>query len=89
MRDTTLVIGASENPQRYSYKAIEMLKEYGIKTLGLSKRKGLVFDVEILTNISEYSYSNIDTITLYLNPQRQQQYYDYILGLQPIVLEME
>lgn len=83
MRDTTLVIGASENPQRYSYKAIEMLKEYGIKTLGLSKRKGLVFDVEILTNISEYSYSNIDTITLYVGVKHQEEYFELIKKVNP------
>ena len=28
-------------------------------------------------------YLDIDTVTLYLNPQRQKPYYDYIIGLQP------
>ena len=29
------------------------------------------------------AYKNIDTVTLYLNPKRQEEYYDYIISLQP------
>ena len=83
MRDTTLVIGASENPQRYSFKAIEMLKEYGVNTLALSKRKGSVFGVEISTEIAEKEYEVIDTITLYVGPKNQTDYFALIKKINP------
>jgi predicted CoA-binding protein len=28
-------------------------------------------------------FKDIDTVTLYLNPERQQEYYEYILSLHP------
>lgn len=81
MKKTTLVIGASLKPERYSNIAIKRLRSYNhdVKAFGL--RTGTVEDVAIDTELMPYK--NIDTVTLYLNPQRQKPYYDYIIGLQP------
>lgn len=77
----TLVLGASSNPARYSYLAIRRLREHGhpVKAIGL--KKSIVEDVMIETvpTISD----DIDTVTLYLSPAHQEQYYDYILSLNP------
>lgn len=81
MNKETLVMGASENVQRYSNMAIRKLKQFGhdVKAYGL--RKGEVDGVEIVTEL--LPYGKLDTVTLYLNPTNQQPYYDYILGLKP------
>jgi hypothetical protein len=80
-KNKTLVLGASENPARYSNMAIKMLREYGYEVAAIGLRKGIVGDVEIEDekNITQ----DIDTVTLYLNPTLQQPYYDHILALQP------
>lgn len=83
MREFTLVIGASENPNRYSYKAIEMLKEYGFKILALSKRKGDVLGVGINTFIDENIYPKIDTVTLYIGEKHQATYFELIKNINP------
>jgi hypothetical protein len=44
----TVVIGASTNPERYSYKAIEALVNHGIDTFALGLRKGTVAGINIL-----------------------------------------
>ena len=77
----TLIIGASNNPERYAYKAAERLLAHGheIELLGL--RPDMVFGHKIAT-VRE-NYENIDTVTLYIGPQRQPEYYDYILSLHP------
>lgn len=77
----TLVIGASENPARYSYLAVERLnaKQHPVIALGL--KKGSIGNTVIETE--KKSFEDIDTITLYINPQRQKEYYDYILSLDP------
>lgn len=77
----TLVIGASTNPERYSFKAIEMLTEYNHDVLAYGLREGKVANTPIDTTL--VAYENIDTITLYVNPTRQFELYDYIISLHP------
>ena len=77
----TLVLGESENPSRYSYLAINKLKNYGHPVAAIGKRKGTVNNVEIDTGTPDVT--DVDTVTLYLNPVNQQPYYDYILSLNP------
>jgi uncharacterized protein len=77
----TLVIGASENPQRYSYLAVQKLKAYKHPVIALGKRPGHIGNTTIETE--HKNFDGIDTITLYLNAVRQKEYYDYILSLQP------
>lgn len=77
----TLVLGASENPSRYSNIAINRLRDYKQDVVAIGKRKGKVNDVEIMTE--HPIMDDIDTITLYLNPANQVPYYDYIMSLKP------
>lgn len=77
----TLVLGASDNPSRYSYLAIQRLKNYGHPVVAIGRKKTIVNDVMIDTEKKEQT--DIDTVTLYLNPFNQKQYYDYILSLKP------
>ncbi|HNZ61768.1 MAG TPA: CoA-binding protein [Paludibacteraceae bacterium] len=77
----TLVIGASTNPERYAYKAAQRLLENGheIELLGL--RPGEIFGKAIDTERKQYT--DIDTVTLYVGPKNQPEYYDYIISLHP------
>ncbi len=77
----TLVIGASLNPGRYSNLAINRLVNYGHKVEAVGLKSGVVAGVNISTE--KEPFENIDTVTLYLNPQRQQEYYDYLVSLKP------
>lgn len=77
----TLVLGASPNPTRYSHIAIGRLTEAGHEVVAIGKRPGLVHGVTIETG--ELPLHDIHTITLYLNPALQQQYYKYMLELKP------
>jgi len=80
-RKKTLVLGASENPSRYSNMAIRKLVSYGHPVVAIGKKGGRVNDVEIQTELAVLG--DIDTVTLYLNPANQAVYFDYILGLHP------
>lgn len=77
----TLVIGASENPDRYSNKAIKSLVEHGHEVLGIGLRAGEVAGVSFTPE--KEAFQNIDTVTLYVGPQNQAEYYSYIIGLKP------
>lgn len=78
---TTVVLGASSNPSRYSYLAIRKLRNYQHPVIAIGKKKGAVGDVEIGTE--HIPVNGVHTITLYLNPTNQKEYFDYILNLQP------
>uniref|UniRef100_UPI003216C252 CoA-binding protein n=1 Tax=uncultured Draconibacterium sp. TaxID=1573823 RepID=UPI003216C252 len=77
----TLVIGASENPARYSNKAIRALRMHNHEVVALAKREGSVDDVAIKTEFP--TDEKIDTVTLYVGPQRQPEYYTAISRLKP------
>lgn len=81
MKKATLVIGASTKPNRYSNIAIKRLRGKGLPTVALGLRKGKVLDVFI--DDEKKHYKNIDTVSLYLNPKRQEEYYSYIINLKP------
>ena len=81
MNKKTLVLGASLNPARYSYLAIHKLVKNNIPTVAIGLKKGNLEGVEIETE--KLHFDHIDTVTLYLNAKRQQEYYDYILSLNP------
>ena len=80
-RKKTVVLGASDNPSRYSYLAINRLRAYDHPVVAVGKKTGHVGDVDITKD--HQPEQNVDTITLYLNPKNQVEYYDYILNLQP------
>jgi predicted CoA-binding protein len=80
---TTLVLGASTNPARYSNIALNMLLEAREPTYAIGARKGEVAGIPIHTEWQADQMPAIDTVTLYLNPQRQSPYQEQILALRP------
>lgn len=76
-----MVIGASPNPARYSYKAVIELKNNGHPIVPLGIKKGDIDGVEIENGLP--AHKNIDTISLYIGPFVQNGYKDYIINLKP------
>jgi predicted CoA-binding protein len=81
MSKKTLVLGASLKEERYSNIAIYRLRKFNIETVAVGLREGMVDDVKIHKEL--IPFQGINTVTLYLNPRRQEQYYDYIISLHP------
>jgi len=77
----TLVIGASTNPMRYSYLAVERLRSHNHEVIAYGVKSGKIADVAIETIWNEQW--EVDTVTLYLNPTNQEPYYDRIIALKP------
>jgi len=77
----TVVLGASQNPSRYSYLALRKLSAHNHPVIAVGRREGKVGDITI--HKEHVVESDVDTVTLYLNPGNQVQYYDYILDLHP------
>ena len=81
MSKKTLVLGASLKLDRYSNIALRKLVKYGHDTVAFGMKAGEVVGVTIDKELQQYQ--DLDTVTLYLNPSRQKEYYNYIIGLHP------
>lgn len=77
----TVVIGASPNPERYGFIATERLVKNGIETIPIGIKKGDINGLTIINNRPQVP--DVHTVTLYLNPTNQQEWYSYILSLNP------
>ena len=81
MSKNTLVIGASTKKERYSYRVIKKLIIKNHKIFALGRKKGIINDIIIHPNFQ--NFNSIHTITLYISPKIQENYYDYVLKLNP------
>jgi predicted CoA-binding protein len=81
MSKTTLVLGASSNPARYSNMAINRLRRNNHHVVAIGRRVGQVADTTVETQPRDIK--DLDTVTLYLNPQNQKPYYEYLMALKP------
>jgi predicted CoA-binding protein len=77
----TVVLGASPNPARFSYKAVKSLVLHGYEVVPVGFRPGVAHDRLIQRGTP--AIEHVHTITLYIGPERQLEFYDYILSLKP------
>jgi predicted CoA-binding protein len=77
----TLIIGASTNPDRYAYQAAHMLTKKGHPIINIGVKQGEVAGVKI--EMLGVPYQDIDTVTLYIGKDLQQNYVDYLLATKP------
>ena len=77
----TLVLGATSKPDKYAYLAITKLVDKGHSVLAIGQNAGEVAGIKIQTKA--IPLKNIDTVTLYLNPARQRDYYNYVVEAKP------
>lgn len=83
MGKKTVIIGATTNPERYAYFAANRLIDHNHDIVPVGIKKGTVFGQEILDLRSKPAIDNVDTVTLYIGPQNQPEWEDYILDLNP------
>ena len=77
----TLVIGASEKPERYAHQAVLELVNHGEKVRAIGMRAGMIGEVPIETG--QPVIPDVDTVTLYVGPERQADLIDYLITLNP------
>jgi predicted CoA-binding protein len=77
----TLVLGASGNPERYSFLAVNRLREHEHPVIAVGKRAAVVSGVQVETEVKPIP--GLDTVSIYLNPENQKNYYDYIFSQNP------
>lgn len=79
----TLIVGATPNSYRYAYLAAEMLMDYDHEIVPIGIKRGEILGVQIQDIRQKPPLKNIDTITLYIGPQHQPEWYEYLISLKP------
>lgn len=80
--ENVVVIGASENDERYSNKAMKMLAEYGHNPIPVAPARQTILDRKVYDRASDVT-EKVDTVTMYVGPARQQGLIEQIIGLVP------
>jgi len=75
------ILGASNNEQRYSYKALKMLQEYGHVPLLVSPSYETIESLPVHKKLSELS--DVDVLTVYVGPKVSDKLTDEIIKLKP------
>lgn len=83
MSETVAVLGASPKPERYSNKAIRMLREYGHTVLPVNPAQQEIEGIRVLPNVDALPQGQVDTVTMYLSPQHSANLLPGLLRLQP------
>lgn len=84
MQNTQVVVlGASNKPHRYSYKAIKMLQEYGYHVLPVHPKLENI-DGLVVKHLLSQIRQPVDTLTVYIGPQRSVNLIDDIVRLNPV-----
>jgi predicted CoA-binding protein len=81
MTKSTLVIGASLKESRYSNMCVKTLVSGQFPVTAIGLREGTIDEIPVLAGFPELD--NIHTVSLYLGPDNQKTWYDYILKLNP------
>lgn len=79
----TVIIGATPNQSRYAFMAAEMLTEYKHEMVPVGIKSGEVLGKPILDIRKKPEVADVHTVTLYIGPQHQPEWYEYILSLNP------
>lgn len=82
MIETVAVIGASGKPDRYAYKAAELLESHGHQVVLVNPYKNSILDQPCFKDISHFD-GELDTVTVYVNAARFQEHMASILKKKP------
>ena len=81
-RQTVVGLGASDNPERYSNMAVCLLKDYGHHVIPVHPKLHRIEGLQAAASLEEIPGS-VDTLTLYVGPQRSEALIGAIVGLRP------
>jgi predicted CoA-binding protein len=76
------VVGASNNEERYSCKAMKMLEQHGHIPVPVAPAKKEILGKKAFEKLADVD-EKIDTVTMYVGPARQTEVIDEIINLAP------
>ena len=82
MSDTVVVLGASPKINRYSNKAVRLLKDKGYNVIPVHPAAKSIYDIEVVPNLNLIDVS-VHTVTVYINSSLFNKYLQDVINLLP------
>ena len=79
---SVLILGASNKPHRYAYKALQLLKRHGHRIIPVHPKLTEIEGIKVINSLEEITES-VDTLSLYIGAQRSQSIIKDIVKLKP------
>ncbi len=80
--ERVVVVGASQNPERYSHRAIRLLREHGHDVVPVNPALGSILDIPVVPTISAIE-GRVDTVTMYVSESVSRSMRDDLIALKP------
>jgi len=80
--EKVIVLGASPKPGRYAYQALVKLQAAGHDVIPVHPKVEQIEGIRVIASLTDIS-TEIDTITLYVGPDRMQSMVDAVCALKP------
>jgi uncharacterized protein len=80
--ERVIIVGASDNPERYSHRALVMLRQHGHETFPVHPKLAVIEGVPVVQDISSIQ-GPVDTVTMYVGPQISSGLADKLIHLRP------
>ena len=79
---TVAVLGASDKPDRFSYQALQLLRQHGHTTIPIHPALNEIDGVPVTASIDQLARA-VDTLTVYVNATVSAGLADKIVALKP------
>lgn len=80
--ERVVIIGASDNPERYSHQAQLLLRQHGHEVVPVHPKLAEIEGVPVMADVNAIS-GPVDTVTLYVGPQISLTLKDKLIALKP------
>ncbi len=82
MKQRVLLIGASNNEERYAAKAQKLLSEYGHEVIPVNPKEKEILGKPALPSIPDATFP-VDTVSVYVRPEVLKNSADALIALHP------
>lgn len=81
-KERVVILGASDKPDRYAYKAMKLLKEAGHEVVLVNRGYTEIEGQPVLADLGEVN-GEVDTLTVYVRPEVSSLLIEPIIKLKP------
>ena len=81
-KETVVIIGASNNPERYSHRALLMLRKHGHEVVPVHPKLAEIEGIPVVADVSLIA-GPVDTVTMYVGPAISSGLADKLIALRP------
>jgi predicted CoA-binding protein len=82
MSERVVILGASDQPDRYAHRAFRMLREYGHEVVPVHPTLKEIEGVAVVPDLPSVE-GQVDTLTLYVRPSISESLADDLIAMNP------